>query len=85
MDPSWVLDTMSRTAALGPTFSTPYPKHTCILLLFFLSFSFWVHYTLPLVPLWMVVGLEGRDIWSQTPASWVAFAFSSPSLAFLLL
>lgn len=75
MDLNWALDTMFHTAALDPHFC---PKHPPPILLLCLPLSIWVHYTLPFSP-WMVRSLEGRDIWSQAQASWVAFAcFLSP-------
>lgn len=82
-DLSWALDTMFHTAALDPHFFCPKHPPPAPILLLFLPLPIWVHYTLPFSP-WMVRSLEGRDIWSQAHASWVAFACFLP-LAFLLL
>lgn len=76
MDPSWVLDKMSQVAALGPHLFYPIPtQHThsscCSSSCPYQSGSIALcHLFSP----WMVMGLEGRDIWSQTHASWVAFS-----------
>lgn len=70
MDPSWLLDTMSLTAALGPHlfYHPPQTHHTPFLLLFFLPLSAWVPHTLPFVSPWTVMGREERGIWSQAHA-----------------
>lgn len=74
MDPSWLLDTMSLTAALGPHlfYHPPQTHHTPFLLLFFLPLSAWVPHTLPFVSPWTVMGREEKGHLVSGPCSRVA-------------
>lgn len=60
--------------------NSPTPPDTLILLLFFLSYHLGSIAPCYLFSPRMVMGLEGRDIWSQAYASWVAFACFLSSL-----
>lgn len=64
--------------------SSPTPPDTLILLLFFLPYHLGSIALCHLFSPRMVMGLEGRDIWSPAHASWVAFAcfLSSPLPSF---